>query len=468
MGDFNQHMFREYDIRGIAGKDLTEDLLVDFGRVFAAHLQAKTGQKNLSVAIARDGRVSSPGLAKSLASGLCQGGVEVIDIGLAPTPTLYFATHHFSTDAGIMLTGSHNPPDYNGIKMVRGNSPVYGAEIQALKDGLLKGVPPLAAKLGEVRQESIIDIYLDRLISDFNPGRPMKVIFDCGNGVTGVAAPGLSDRLANFAIDSEVLFPEVDGTFPNHHPDPTVPKNLKSLRQRMGETGAELGIAFDGDGDRIGALDEQGRVVWGDRLMILFGRQILAVNPGSMVIGDVKCSQLLFDAIAEAGGKPLMWKTGHSLVKAKMRETGAPLAGEMSGHLFFADRYYGFDDALYAAVRLIELVASQPTVLSERLFGLPTIYATPELRIDCPDDKKFQVMERVLEEQQKQGSDFSAVDGVRVKVAGGWWLLRVSNTQPALVARVEADSMEGLNKIAGDVADILGKEGIAFPDWEEA
>ncbi|MBF0358370.1 MAG: phosphomannomutase/phosphoglucomutase [Magnetococcales bacterium] len=467
MGSFNQHMFREYDIRGIAGKDLTEELLVDFGRIFAAHLQAKTGGGKLSVAIARDGRISSPGLAKSLASGLCQGGVDVVDIGLAPTPTLYFATHHFSSDAGIMLTGSHNPPDYNGIKMVRGNSPVYGAEIQLLKESLLAGVPPLAAEPGELRQESIVDIYLDRLVADFRPGRPVKAIFDCGNGVTGVAAPDLAKRLASFSIDVDVLFPEVDGTFPNHHPDPTVPKNLISLRQRMDESGAELGIAFDGDGDRIGALDEKGQVVWGDRLMILFGRQILEERPGAQVIGDVKCSQLLFDAIAEAGGEPLMWKTGHSLVKAKMRETGAPLAGEMSGHLFFADRYYGFDDALYAAVRLIELVASKETVLSRRLEGLPVIYATPEMRIECPDEKKFQVMERILAVQQQLGSEFSDIDGVRVKVPGGWWLLRVSNTQPALVARVEADSRDGLHKITADVAEILAKEGVVFPDWEE-
>ena len=466
MDEFNQHMFREYDIRGIAGEDLTEELVSNFGRVFAAHLQAKTGKLALSVAIARDGRLSSPGLAKSLAAGLCMGGVDVVDVGLAPTPTLYFATHHFNTDAGIMLTGSHNPPDYNGLKMVRGNSPVYGAEIQALKDGLLAGVPPQASQPGMVRQEAIMDIYLDRLVADFRPGRSVKVILDCGNGVTGVAAPGLLKRLSS--VDGEVLFPEVDGSFPNHHPDPTVPKNLVSLRQRMVETGAELGIAFDGDGDRIGALDEQGLVVWGDRLMILFGRQILEERPGSMIIGDVKCSQLLFDAIAEAGGEPLMWKTGHSLVKAKMRETKAPLAGEMSGHLFFADRYYGFDDALYAAVRLIELVASKPTPLSQRLEGLPTIYATPELRIECPDDKKFQVMERVLLEQRRLASDFSDVDGVRVKVPGGWWLLRVSNTQPALVARVEADSRDGLHEIAAEVAAILAGEGVVFPEWEDA
>ena len=466
MVDFNQHMFREYDIRGIAHKELSQELVHDIGRVFAAHLQKNSNKEQLMVAIARDGRISSPILAQSLATGLCEGGVEVIDVGLVPTPTLYFATHHFDADAGIMLTGSHNPPDYNGLKMVRNHRPVYGQEIQTLKKALLAGLPPKATKPGKVEQKPILDIYLDRLVADFRPGRKLKVIMDCGNGVTGVAAPGLMDRLPS--IDGEVLFAEVDGTFPNHHPDPTVPKNLIMLRKRMEETGAELGIAFDGDGDRIGALDETGRVVWGDRLMILFGRQILEESPGAMIIGDVKCSQLLFDAIEEAGGQPLMWKTGHSLVKAKMRETGAPLAGEMSGHLFFADRYYGFDDALYAAVRLIELIAAKPTLLSKRLEGLPEIHATPEMRIECPDEKKFQVMERVLATQKQLGANFSDVDGVRVKVPGGWWLLRVSNTQPALVARVEADSREGLLKIAADVAGILEQEGVAFPNWEEA
>lgn len=463
MATINHHIFREYDIRGIAGQDLTESLVGDLGRVFAERLRQDNPGKTLSVAVGRDGRLSSPGLAQSLVAGLAQGGVDVVDVGLVPSPGLYFAMHHFETDAGIMITGSHNPPDYNGMKMVRAGKAVYGAEIQALKQGLLRGNFP-NVPCGRVRYETVVEPYLDRITRDFRPGRPIQVILDCGNGAGGVVASQLLARLPG--VTGEVLFGEVDGTFPNHHPDPTLPENLLQLRQRMEATGAELGVAFDGDADRIGALDETGRIVWGDRMMILFARQILLNQPGAVIIGDVKCSQVLFDAVAAAGGKPLMWKTGHSLIKTKMRETGAPLAGEMSGHLFFADRYLGFDDALYATVRLIELLAESPHTLSQRLAGLPDVHATPELRIDCPDEKKFQIMANVLAEQRRIGADFSDVDGVRVRCPGGWWLLRVSNTQPALVARVEAENRERLDEIVRDVAQILAKEGIRFPEWQ--
>lgn len=488
----NAHIFREYDIRGIADKELSETLVANLGTVFAVHTRAAQADrtqvdrpqvdqvnagkhpdqgKRMLVVIGRDGRHSSPRLAQSLAKGLARGGVDVIDVGLVPTPGLYFANYHFAADAAVMITGSHNPSDYNGMKMVRSNQSVYGTEIQTLRERLQEGVA-VAEEPGEIRSEAILEQYLQRVTADFKPGRPIRVIFDCGNGATGVAAPQLLQQLPN--IEGELLFSEVDGSFPNHHPDPTIPENLESLRQRMVETGAELGIAFDGDGDRIGALDETGRVVWGDRLMILFARDILQQKPGSTVIGDVKCSQLLFDAVDEAGGVPLMWKTGHSLVKTKMRETGAPLAGEMSGHLFFADRYLGYDDALYAAMRLIELLASTPETLSQRLTGLPEVFATPELRIDCPDDRKFQVMETILEMQrqkekeQPQGVHFSAIDGVRVSSAEGWWLLRVSNTQPALVARVEAKSRAVLGCMVDELTATLAKEGVQLPAWQEA
>ncbi len=461
----NPHIFREYDIRGIADRDLTVALVTDLGTTFAAHVREQNGQSVPLILVGRDGRHSSPHLSAALIDGLVRGGADVVDVGLVPTPGLYFATQHFAGDAGIMLTGSHNPPDYNGLKMSRAGKPVYGAEIQALRERLMNGVSA-AGQPGRVRREAILDTYLQRLTADFRPGRPLKVVFDCGNGATGVAAPGLLERLPT--IDGEVLYAEVDGTFPNHHPDPTIPENLRDLWRRMRETGAELGIAFDGDGDRIGALDENGQVVWGDRLMILFARQILKERPGDTVIGDVKCSQLLFDAVAAAGGKPLMWKTGHSLVKAKMKETGAPLGGEMSGHLFFADRYYGFDDALYAAVRLIEVVAADSAPLSRRLADLPEVYATPELRLTCPDEHKFQIMDRVVAAQKRQGGDYSDIDGIRVNRPGGWWLLRVSNTQPALVARVEARSRLLLREIVGEVESILKREGIDFPPWEEA
>ncbi|MBF0155262.1 MAG: phosphomannomutase/phosphoglucomutase [Magnetococcales bacterium] len=467
----NPHIFREYDIRGVAGRDLTPEVMIELGRVFAALAREASSTQTdppavpLTVALGRDGRLSSPELARALATGLASGGMAVIDVGLVTSPGLYFATHHLQTDAGIMVTGSHNPKNHNGLKMLRMGRPLYGPDIQALRHRLESGGAPEVAG-GSLRTASILDAYVARMTADFRPGRPMKVIMDCGNGAAGVVMPALLQRLPG--ITGEVLFAEVDGNFPHHHPDPTLPENLRHLRQRMQETGAELGVAFDGDGDRLGALDESGAIVWGDRLMILFARQLLLERPGATVIGDVKCSQLLFDAVAAAGGKPLMWKTGHSVIKAKMRETGAPLSGEMSGHLFFADRWYGFDDAAYAAVRLIELLAATPLTLAGRLADLPRLYATPELRIDCPDESKFQVIERILAGQQAIGSDLTTVDGVRVRLPdGAWWLLRVSNTQPALVARVEAKSRERLLEIVAELTRLLAAERIAFPEWQE-
>lgn len=460
----NPHIFREYDIRGVAGKDLTGSLVFDLGRIFASRLREELAVNTPPrVAIGRDGRLSSPELAEKLAQGLAQGGARVDDVGLVPSPGLYFAMHHLKTDAGIMITGSHNPADYNGMKMVKTSRPVYGSQIQELKEALMAGSFQDHPG-GSIQKVAILNDYLQRLTQDFKPGRRVKVVLDCGNGASGVVAPQLLTQLPG--IEGECLFAEVDGRFPNHHPDPTLPENLRHLKKRMEETGAELGIAYDGDGDRIGALDHLGRIVWGDRMMILFARQILVDYPGATIIGDAKCSQVMFDAIAKAGGKPLMWKTGHSLIKTKMKETGAPLAGEMSGHLFFADRYMGFDDALYATVRLIEIVAESPSTLAERLSDLPEVHATPELRIDCPDSRKFQVMNTILQGEQKKGSDFSDVDGVRVRCPGGWWLLRVSNTQPALVARVEANTRERLLEITGELAKLLQPEGVSLPNWE--
>ncbi|MBF0124304.1 MAG: phosphomannomutase/phosphoglucomutase [Magnetococcales bacterium] len=458
----NPLMFREYDIRGIAGQDLTAAAVTQIGQVFAAILRQHSGGKDrLTVAVGRDGRLSSPELAAALIEGIRREGVHVVDIGLAPTPALYFATHHLESDAGIMVTGSHNPPDYNGLKMVRHHQAVYGQEIQAIYQRLLS--PPAAATqgIGQLHQVDILPAYMERLTRGFRPGRPLRVVVDCGNGATGVVVPTLMQQLP--LVSSEILFAEVDGTFPNHHPDPTLPENLVALKQRMMATGADLGIAFDGDGDRIGALDPQGNIIWGDRLMILFATDLLRERPGATVIGDVKCSQLLFDAVAAAGGQPLMWKTGHSLIKAKMRETGALLAGEMSGHLFFSDRYLGYDDGLYAAVRLIELAAASSTSLTEQLAQLPEVHATPELRLHCADDVKFQVMERIAAEQRRVADKkISDIDGIRVQSADGWWLLRVSNTQPALVARVEAYSAAGLQRLTAELAAALQQEGIAF------
>ncbi|MBF0126022.1 MAG: phosphomannomutase/phosphoglucomutase [Magnetococcales bacterium] len=462
MNAVNPYIFREYDIRGVMHQDLTPELFRDLGRVFAAHLRAECHRESLSVAVGRDGRHSSPVLAASLIEGLVAGGLDVTDVGLVPTPALYFATHHLETDAGIMITGSHNPPDHNGLKMLRTEKPIFGVEIQAMHRRLMAGDFP-SMPGGRVHQQTILDAYVDRVAQDFRPGRSCKVVLDCGNGATGVAAERLLKRLPG--IQGDILFAEIDGDFPNHHPDPTDPKNLTAMAQRMRETGAELGIAFDGDGDRIGVLDHTGRILWGDLLMILFAREILAHHPGATVIGDVKCSQLLFDAVAQAGGTPIMWKTGHSLIKDKMKETGAPLAGEMSGHLFFADRYFGFDDALYAAMRLLEVLVSGPDTLSARLGDLPELFSSPELRIPCPDAQKFAIMERVLAKLQETGADLSEVDGARVRLEDGWWLLRVSNTQPILVVRAEARSRSRLQEIMARVATILEAEGIPLPAW---
>ncbi|MBF0425512.1 MAG: phosphomannomutase/phosphoglucomutase [Magnetococcales bacterium] len=463
----NPHMFRAYDIRGVAGRDLTPAVMIELGRVFAA-LTREAGETHAdppSVALGRDGRLSSPELAAALAEGLVSGGMAVHDVGLITSPGLYFAAHHLQADAGIMVTGSHNPKHHNGLKMLRAGRPLHGKDIQAMRARLEQGGAP-AQTGGTLRQVAILEPYLSRMVADFRPGRPMKVVMDCGNGAAGVVVPALLDRLPG--VSGAVLFAEVDGNFPNHHPDPTLPENLHQLRQRMQETGAELGVAFDGDGDRLGALDESGRIVWGDRLMILFARQLLRERPGATIIGDVKCSQQLFDAVAAAGGIPLMWKTGHSVIKAKMRETGATLSGEMSGHLFFADRWFGFDDAVYAALRLIELLAATPLPLAARLADLPRLFATPELRIDCPDESKFQVMERILAGQLAGGGDVTTVDGVRVRLPdGAWWLLRVSNTQPALVARVEAPSRARLQAIVADLTRLLANEGIPFPEWQD-
>ncbi|MBF0191913.1 MAG: phosphomannomutase/phosphoglucomutase [Magnetococcales bacterium] len=465
MSAINPFIFREYDIRGVMGRDLSVELFRDLGRTFAAHLRAESRREGLSVAVGRDGRLSSPALAQGLIQGLVEGGMRAIDIGLAPTPALYFATYHLKTDAGIMITGSHNPSDHNGIKMMRAGKAVFGAEIQALKRRLEAGDHPLLPG-GSQEKHDLLATYVERITGDFQPGRPLKVILDCGNGATGVVAEEILRRLPG--VHGEVLFAEVDGTFPNHHPDPTEPKNLVAMAERMRATGAELGIAFDGDGDRIGAMDASGRILWGDMLMILFARDILAKDPGAAVIGDVKCSQRLFDAVAKAGGEPIMWKTGHSLIKNKMRETGAPLAGEMSGHLFFADRYHGFDDALYAAMRLLELAVARNGALMDELADLPETFASPELRIPCPDEQKFAIMERILVRLRDAGADLNDIDGARVRVADGWWLLRVSNTQPILVARAEAQSQERLMAILSDLAGLLAAEGVAFPAWQPA
>jgi phosphomannomutase len=371
---------------------------------------------------------------------------------------LYFSVKHLMLDAGIMVTGSHNPPTHNGFKMMRAAGGVYGAAIKALGSLAEKG--DWAAGTGALADHPVFDEYVARLARDFGGGRSIHAVWDAGNGAAGPAMEALSKRLPG---RHELLFADVDARFPNHHPDPTVPRNLEHLRAAVARSGAEIGIAFDGDGDRIGVVDGQGRILWGDQIMMLLARAVLAKRPGSTIIADVKASQALFDEIGRLGGVPLMWKTGHSLIKAKMAETKAPLAGEMSGHLFFADEYYGYDDALYAAVRLLSIVASGAKTLAQLRDELPRMVNTPELRFPCADERKFAVVEEARARLARTGAEVDAVDGVRVRTADGWWLLRASNTQAVLVARCEAKDEAGLARLKAALGDALVASGVALP-----
>lgn len=446
---FAPEILRAYDIRGRYGTTLTEADAFALGRAFVAFLDKDAP----SIAVGWDGRVHSPALADALIQGLEQAGAKVLPIGLGPTPMLYFAVHHLRADAGIMVTGSHNPPQDNGFKMTRLKSPVFGDDIKAIgqiAQNLTPLSPPVAAPKSLIG--GVLEAYCDRLLRDFVPGRALRIAWDCGNGAAGAVLPSLIERLPGHHT---LLYTEVDGHFPNHHPDPTVDANLKDLQKAVLENTCDLGIAFDGDGDRIGVVDEAGCVIRGDMLMIILAREVLKNMPHVPIIGDVKCSNLLFDAIAAAGGRPIMCATGHSLIKSKMIEVNAPLAGELSGHIFFADTYYGFDDALYCALRLLSIVGQQKGPLSGLLTDIPILYATPELRIDVPEDQKFALIERIIECLDKQGAQVDKTDGVRVTTSEGWWLLRASNTQAALVGRAEATTKEGLEHLCAMLGGIL-------------
>lgn len=449
-------IFRQYDIRGVVGVDLTVDAAAAIGRAFAALLAER--QLPLTVAVGRDNRPSGTALRDALVGGLTQCGVAVTDIGVVPTPVMYWALHHLDVAAGIQVTGSHNPPEFNGLKLCVGHASLHGDEIQRVYDLAVRGVFPSAA--GSVVEKSVLDGYVDDLVVRTGPlARPMRVVADCGNGVASLVAGRLLRRIGARAT---MLFAESDGTFPNHHPDPTVVENLQSLIAAVRREGAELGIAFDGDADRIGLVDARGNVVWGDYLLILYARDVLArTGPGQSIIFDVKCSQALPDAIARAGGTPVMWKTGHSLIKEKMREIGAPLAGEMSGHMFFTEGFYGHDDALYAAARLLRIVAAAGKPVHELLADVPRFVSTPELRVDCPDERKFAVVEAALAHFRAL-HEVIDVDGVRVLYGDGWGLIRASNTQPILVVRVEARTQERVDEIRGEFASWLGSQGVAF------
>jgi len=447
----NTYIFREYDIRGVVDQDLTDNVVLNLGRAFGTYMLRNNAQ---SLSVGGDIRLSTERFREQIISGLISTGVNVVDLGPVPTPVQYYSMCVLPVDAGIMITGSHNPPDYNGFKMTLNNSPVFGEEIQKL----LKIIETndFESGAGRVTYESLIDRYIDHIVKDIKIEKPLKVVLDSGNGAGALAAHKLFRKLGVETID---LFDTPDGNFPNHHPDPTVVENIQELISTVKESGANLGIGYDGDADRIGVVDEQGDIIWGDRLLIIFGREIIKNNPGAKIIFEVKCSQALPEMISKFGGEPIMWKTGHSLLKKKMKETGAPLAGEMSGHLFFADRYFGFDDAIYASARLVELLSRSDKKISDLLSDAPKYYSTPEIRAATIDDnEKFKIAEQAREFFSKN-YEVIDIDGVRILFGDGWGLVRASNTQPVIVLRFEARSQERLDEISDLIISKLREFG---------
>jgi phosphomannomutase / phosphoglucomutase len=464
-----RHAFREYDVRGVAEADLSDELARVLGRAFVATLrdEHRGAPSPLRIAVGRDGRLSSDRLFRALTEGLLGAGADVISVGVGPSPLLYFAAHHLGTEGAVMITASHNPGPDNGFKLMRGKASFFGADLQALADRIERDAGAVAgdgAREGRFEERDLEPDYIEsvRRSSRIDPARGVRFIVDGGNGSAGPL--GLA-TLRALGFDPEALYCDVDGRFPNHHPDPTVPENLEVLRRRVVESGAQLGVAWDGDGDRLGAIDETGEIVWGDKLLILFARALLVEHPGATILGEVKCSETLYADIERHGGRPLMWKTGHSLIKTKMKQENALLAGEMSGHMFFADRWPGFDDAVYATVRLLEIVAREGKGLRELLADVPQTFITPEIRVDCPDDAKFDVVRRVLARYWPTHKVVD-VDGARVDFGeGAWGLCRASNTQPVLVlrfeARTEARRDEIRHEVEDAVADAIRRAGVA-------
>jgi phosphomannomutase len=456
---FNPSILRAYDIRGIYNQSLFDDDAFFLGKSFASFVRKNGGKK---IAVACDGRISSPALKQKLINGLIESGIEVVDVGLGPTPMLYFSVYELECDAGIMVTGSHNPRDHNGFKMTLKDRPFFGDDILNLAK--IAKSSDFISEEGSCNKKNLKHEYVDKILSDcfvatsdshlldevdeFKAEKKLKIAWDAGNGAAGEIMKILSNRIY---ADHILLFEEIDGNFPNHHPDPTEPKNLQDLIKVVRDEACDIGIAFDGDGDRIGVVDSEGEILWGDQLMVLYAREILKENHGATIIADVKASNVLFDEIKKAGGNAIMWKTGHSLIKAKMKETHAILAGEMSGHIFFADKYYGFDDALYAAVRLIDIVETSKFSLASLRKSLPKTFSTPEIRIECSEENKFKIVEELKENLRKSKVEFDDIDGVRATSKLGWWLIRASNTQSVLVARCEANSENHLHKIKGEL-----------------
>ncbi|MFY9609025.1 MAG: phosphomannomutase/phosphoglucomutase [Blastocatellia bacterium] len=435
----NEHIFREYDIRGVVGGDLTDDTVYDLARAIGTFFRANGAHR---ASLGRDARESSPRFAEIMTRGLNETGCDVLDVGMVPTPVLYFTLFTEAVDSGVMITGSHNPADNNGLKICLGKSSIYGEQISEIKYSAM--TRKFASGTGKREERDVVPAYREHLRSNVNFGsRRLKVVVDAGNGMGGFIAAPLYRDLGCECIE---LFCEPDSRFPNHHPDPTVVENMRFAIDAVREHKTDLAIAFDGDADRIGVADETGRIIWGDQLMVIFSREILKQHPGSTFIAEVKCSQTLFDDIARHGGNPIMWKVGHSLIKAKMKETSAAMAGEMSGHLFFADRYFGYDDGIYAGARLLEILTNTDQPLSALLADLPRMFSTPEIRVECPDEKKFEVV-RQLTEDFKKTHEVIDLDGARIMFEHGWGLVRASNTQPVIVMRFEADDEESLNEL---------------------
>lgn len=451
---FHSTVLREYDVRGIVGETITADDARALGKAFGTAVKREGGRR---IAVGYDGRLSSPELAEALIEGVLSTGVDVDMIGLGPTPMLYYSVFELDADGGVMITGSHNPPNYNGFKMMIGKKPCFGEKIQML--GALAAKGDFETGDGQVTKVDVFDRYIDRLARDIDCSA-YKVVWDPANGAAGPAVEALVKRLPGEHI---VINAEVDGTFPNHHADPTVEANLEQLKEAVAEHGADIGLSFDGDGDRIGAIDGRGRVVWGDQMLAIMAGDLLKVLPGAPIIADVKASQVLFDRISELGGQPVMWKTGHSLIKAKMVELEAPLAGEMSGHIFYKHKFYGFDDAMYAGIRFLNAISVQGGDLAALKDDLPHAINTPELRFDCDETRKFTVVDEVKERLLASGADMSIVDGVRVQTEDGWWLLRASNTQAVLVARCEASTEDGLLRLKAALTHALAQSGVEAP-----
>ncbi|ABC24641.1 phosphomannomutase (plasmid) [Rhodospirillum rubrum ATCC 11170] len=458
MHQFHPSILREYDIRGIIGETLSTADARAIGQAFGTMVREEG--RETRVCVGRDGRLSSPELEEAVVEGLLASGTAVIRIGLGPTPMLYFAQKTLGTAGAIQITGSHNPPNHNGFKMMKGGKPFFGDGIRALGEMAASG--SWASGSATVQTVDVRADYLKALLGGFSAGgKDLTVVWDPGNGAAGDMLQALVARLPGRHV---VINAAIDGHFPNHHPDPTDPHTLVQLQEAVASEKAALGIAFDGDGDRLGVVDDRGRILWGDQFMVLLAKEVLAAHPGAPIIADVKASQLLFDQIAAMGGRPVVGRTGHSLIKTLMAEIGSPLAGEMSGHIFFADRYYGFDDALYAATRLLSIVARLPGTLGEWFDTLPRLVNTPELRFECADDAKVGVIETVRARLKKEGAEMSEVDGVRVLRPQGWWLLRASNTQAVLVARAEAKTETDLTILTKDLADYLVDAGLTPPD----